>query len=305
MKQTILGLLLILSSGTQVLACDICGCASSAFTVGMLPSGKYHLLGVRSTMRWFESYPAPDGHGYRGNSRQFFTSTDLVGRYRLGQRFQVQAFIPYVHNQKTDSVNTQIHGLGDIVAMGNYVFVDNMDSLNRKFRQAGTLGLGLKSPTGQFFKLGFDEVNMLPGSGSFDFIANVNYAVQRKNVGLQNESSFTYKTENKYKYRFGNALSISQVFYYRWKINENVIFVPQVGLNYNHNWKDRKNGVYSEDSFNGGTVMNALGSFFVSYKNFTFSGQVFMPLKQRLNENLVDQKAIIRFGLNYFIKSKK
>ncbi len=305
MKQSILIWFLFFGGANQLLACDICGCASSAFTVGMLPTSKYHLVGARTTLRWFESYPAPDGNGFRDISTQFFTSTDLVGRYRIGRRFQVQAFIPFVHNQKTDSMTTLIQGLGDIVALGNYVFVDNMDSLSRKFRNAGTIGLGVKAPSGQFFKLGFDEVNMMPGSGSTDFIANVNYALQYKNFGMQNESGFTYKTENKYKYRFGNALSSTQVFYYRWKVNENIILVPQLGVNYTHNWKDRKNGIYAVDSFNGGSVFNAVANLFVSYKNFSFIGQFFIPMQQSLNENLVNQKAMIRVGLNYFIKSKK
>ncbi|MFA7274592.1 MAG: hypothetical protein WC044_12035 [Crocinitomicaceae bacterium] len=305
MKQTIIGILLLLGGTTHALACDICGCATSAFTVGMLPTSKYHLVGMRTTFRWFESQPAPDGHGFRGISKQFFTSTDLMGRFRLGRRWQVQAFIPFVHNQKMDSVNTSIQGVGDAVFMGNFVFVDNMDSIQRKLRHAGTIGLGVKAPTGQFFKLGFDEVNMLPGTGSTDFMANVNYAIQYKQIGLQNETGFTYKTENKYKYRFGNALNVSQLIYYRMKISENISLVPQLGVNFTHNWKDRKNGLYSEDSFNGGNILNVQANWFIAYKNWNISGQVFVPIQQKLNENLVKQKAMIRFGINYFIKSKK
>lgn len=305
MKQTILMLFLLFGGTNQVLACDVCGCASSAFTVGMLPNSKFHLVGVRSTLRWFESYPSPDGDGYRDISTQFFTSTDFVGRYRISKRFQVQAYIPFVHNTKTDSIVTSIQGLGDVVVLGSFVFVDNMDSLSRRIRSVGTIGFGVKAPSGQSFKLGFDEVNMMPGSGSTDFIANVNYALQFQNFGLQNESAFTYKTENKYKYRFGNALSISQVAYYRWKISKNTTLVPQLGFNYSHNWKDRKNGIYAEESFNGGNVYNALANLSVYYKNMMFNGQCYIPIKQNLNENLVNQKAMIRLGINYFIKSKK
>ena len=305
MKQTILILFLLLGGANQVLACDVCGCASSAFAEGMLPNSKFHLVGVRTSLRWFESYPSPDGDGFRDISTQFFTSTDLVGRYRIAKRFQVQAFVPFVHNSKTDSMTTNIAGLGDAVLLGNYVFVDNMDSISRKIRHVGTIGFGVKAPTGQYFKLGFDEVNMLPGSGSTDFIANLNYALQLGNFGFQNESGFTYKTENKYTYRFGNALSISQVAYYRWKISENTIIVPQLGVNYTHNWKDRKNGVYADDSFNGGSIFNAMANLYVYFKNLGFNGQFFIPLKQRLNENLVNQKTMIRFGINYFIKSKQ
>lgn len=304
MKQIMLGMLFTVAV-TFSHACDICGCAANAFSVGMLPNSKHHFVGLRTTMRWFESQPAPDGHGYRGISSQFFTSTELFGRYKIGKRFQAQAFIPYVFNQKTDSITTNIQGIGDVVAMGNFVFIDNMDSLGRKVRHSGTIGIGVKAPTGQFFKLGFEEINMLPGTGSVDVLANVNYSVQFNNFGLQNESGFTYKTENKYKYRFGNALSISQLFFYRWEVNEDLKIIPQVGFNFMHNWKDRKNGVLSEDTFNGGNVYNGQVNLFVLYRNLGVNAQVFVPVSQQLNSGYVTQKVMFRFGVNYFINSKK
>lgn len=304
MKQIVLGMLFAFTM-TFSYACDICGCAANAFSVGMLPNSKHHFVGLRSTFRWFESQPAPDGHGYRGISSQFFTTTELFGRYKIGKRFQVQAFIPYVFNQKKDSMTTNINGLGDVVTLGNFVFIDNMDSLNRRFRHSGTAGLGVKAPTGQFFKLGFEEINMLPGTGSVDFIANVNYSIQLGNFGLQNESGFTYKTQNKYNYRFGNALSISQLFFYRWNVNEDLKIIPQVGVNYMHNWKDIKNGELSEDTFNGGDIYNGQINLFLLYRNIGINAQVFIPVSQRLNRGYVNQKTMLRVGVNYFFNSKK
>lgn len=303
MKQIFMGLLFLTTF--PLFACDICGCAASGFSIGMLPNSKHHFLGLRTTMRWFESQPAPDGHGFRGVSSQFFTTTELFGRYKIGRRFQLQAFVPYVMNQKTDSVTTTIHGIGDVVAMGNFVFIDNLDSLGKKVRQSGTIGLGIKSPTGQFFKLGFEEINMLPGTGSFDFIANLNYSVQFNKFGLQNETGFTYKLKNKYNYRFGNALTISQLFFYRIDINENLKFIPQLGVNFSHNWKDLKNGVLSEDTFNGGNMVNAQANLYLIYKNFGINFQVYVPVFQKLNQGYVAQKSMVRVGVNYFINSKK
>lgn len=304
MKRLILVLwLMCLSVYTH--ACDICGCAANAFSVGMLPNSKHHFIGVRSTFRWFESKPAPDGHGFRENSEQFFMTTELFGRYKIGRRFQVQAFIPYVYNQKTDSIKTGIHGLGDVVALGNFVFVDNMDSLNKKVRHSGTIGLGVKAPTGEFFRLGFEELNMLPGTGSVDFLANLNYSIQFRKFGLQNETGFTYKTANKYKYQFGNALSVSQVFFYRWDVNANLKIIPQIGVNFMHNWKDRKNGELSEDTFNGGNIYNSQFNLFLLYRNIGVNAQVFVPIAQQLNRGYVSQKALFRIGLTYFFESKK
>lgn len=305
MKKIVLGMMLLIAGTSSSFACDICGCAANAFSVGMLPNSRHHFVGVRSTFRWFESQPAPDGHGYRGISSQFFSTTDLYGRYKIGRRFQVMVFVPYVYNQKTDSVVTPVHGLGDVTAIGNFVFIDNMDSIGQVFRHSGTIGLGVKAPTGKFFKLGFDEVNMLPGTGSVDIIANVNYSVQYRKFGLQNETGFTYKTENKYKYRFGNALSISQVFFYRWDVSSDLKIIPQIGFNFMHNWKDRKNGQLSEDTFNGGNIYNVQVNLFILYKYLGINAQVYIPLTQQLNQGLVSQKAMFRIGINYFFESKK
>lgn len=288
------------------LACDICGSASGAFSLGLMPNSKQHFVGLRSTLRWFESQPAPDGHGFRGVSNQFFTSTELFGRYKISKRFQLQGFIPLVVNQKTDSITTTIKGLGDVMVFGNFVFVDNMDSITKKVRHSGTIGLGVKAPTGQFFKLGFEEINMLPGTGAVDFVANVNYLFQlQNNIGFQNETSFTYKLTNKYHYRFGNALAISQLIFYRWKLNESLSLVPQIGVQYMHNWKDLKNGELSEDTYNGGDLLNGQLSLFLMWKKWGFTIQGQLPIYQRLNRGYVSQLGTLRCGVNYFITSKK
>ncbi len=289
---------------TYTQACDICGGASSSFSMGLLPSSKHHFIGCRTSFKSFESR---DLHSLSGrvSSQEFFTTNELFGRYKLSKKFQVLAFVPYVYNQRKDSVETWvIHGLGDVSLVSNYVFIDNSDSVKKQLKQAGTVGFGVKLPTGQYFKLGFDELNMLPGTGSFDFIFNSNYSIQYKAFGLQSETSFTIKTANKYLYQFGNALSNTEVFFYRWEVNENLKILPQIGLNINHNWKDRKNGFLSEDTFNGGSIFNAQFNLGIMYKKWGITAQVFAPIKQNLNEGYVTQKSSFRVSMNYFITKK-
>lgn len=285
-------------------ACDICGCAASSFSMGLLPNSKHHFIGLRTSYKSFESR---DLHSIssRATSNENFLTSELYGRYKFAKKFQVLAFIPYVYNQKTDSVQTlTIKGMGDISLLMNYVFIDNSDSLTKKFKQVGTIGGGLKTPTGQFFKLGFEEINMLPGTGSWDFIFNANYSIQYKAIGIQSESSFTLKTANKNLYQFGNSVSNSELFFYRWVLNSNLKIIPQFGVNFNHNWKDRKNGFLSDDTFNGGNILNAQINLAILYKNWACTSQFFIPLKQNLNEGYVSQTSSIRLSINYFIKNK-
>jgi hypothetical protein len=284
-------------------SCDICGCAASSFSLGMLPNSKYHVLGLRSNSRFFESQ---DAHlKSRNSSKEQFSSLEFNGKYRLNKRIQFMAFVPYVYNSKQDSVSSiKINGLGDISLLSNFVFIDNTDSLSKKFKQAGTIGLGVKMPTGLSQKLNFFETNMLPGTGAFDYIANLNYSIQFRSFGFQNESSFTYKTENKFLYRFGNAFSSTNLFFYRINVNENFKIIPQLGINFNHNWQDIKNGQLSEDTYNGGNILNGQFSLFLLYKSWGISSQVLVPIFQNLNQGYVVQKAAFRLSINYFISKK-
>ncbi|MCE3294741.1 MAG: hypothetical protein K0R65_455 [Crocinitomicaceae bacterium] len=303
MTRFILGLCLCFSLAYSY-ACDICGCAASSFSMGLLPNSQHHFIGLRSTFRYFESTQLHDVTTNR-LSDELFTSTDLFGRYKLSKRFQLLAFVPYVHNSKTDSLGTiRVSGLGDITALANFVFVHNTDSLSRHFKHSGTIGFGVKMPTGNYFRPGFTEINMLPGSGSFDYVFNLNYSVQYRSFGLQNETSFTYKTENKYLYKFGDAITITQLFFYRWNVTENLKLIPQLGANFVHNWKDRKNGKLSEDTFNGGNLLNAQLNLLTLYKNWGFSPQLFIPVSQHLNGGYVKQKLMFRLSINYFINKK-
>jgi hypothetical protein len=146
---------------------------------------------------------------------------------------------------------------------------------------------------------------MLPGTGSWDGILNATYLVQKKDFGMQNEASFTYKTANKYAYRFGNALSYTGLFFYQWSPKENLRVIPQLGVSYVHNWKDKKNGEFSEDTFNGGDAFGAQLNIRVLIKQIGINVEGNLPLIQNLNQGYVEQKGMIRVGINYYLKDKK
>lgn len=300
----ILGVIFSLSLVSGVHACDICGGASNSLTVGMLANSKQHFISLRSSARWFKSYPSPDGDGFRDISQQRFISNELFGRWRLNRRIQLMGFIPFVTNTMKDSVRTTFTGLGDMTILTNFVLFDSSDSLSTKMRQIGSLGFGVKAPTGKYFELGLDELNMLPGSGSWDFIANLNYSVQGRRYGLQLESSYTFKTANKFAYRFGNALSSSLVVFRKMNLKKNSAFIPQVGFSYFHNDEDLKGGELSEDTYNGGNQLNAqLNLNFIIQKVGVFC-QTSIPIYQNLNRDLVKQELYLRLGFSYFITNR-
>jgi hypothetical protein len=194
--------------------------------------------------------------------------------------------------------------LGDISILGNYVFIQNTDSLTRKFKQAGTIGIGSKLPTGFSDNSTISNRNMLPGTGSFDFLFTVNYSIQKGVLGYLTESSFIVKTQNKSNYQFGNALTTSHLVFYRWAITENLRVIPQAGINYNFNFRDAQNGKITNDSYNGGSIINAQFTVATICKNWMFSANYYAPLTQHLGNGYVTQKAAFRFSINYFINKK-
>lgn len=291
--------------GSAAWACDVCGCASSSFSLGLLPSSNHHFIGLRTSMRTFRTTHPPLFGIQEPSSSEFFTTTELLGRWKINQRFQLIGVVPYIINtQESVERKLLIQGIGDVTVLGNYVFIENTDSLTRNFKQAGTFGLGVKAPTGRYDNTNVNNRNMLPGSGTVDFLATLNYSLQKGSWGYLTESSFNYKTANKYDYQFGHALGTSHMAFYRWVLNENLRILPQLGFGYNHNFRDRIKGKVTDDSFNGGTLFNAQATLAVLYKNWAVSASYFQPLYQDLGNGYVDQLTSFRFGINYFIQKR-
>lgn len=285
-------------------ACDICGCAASSFSMGILPGSQRHFVGVRSTFRSFKTTHPPLFGIVEPGSSEIFTSSDLLFRIRLHRRFQFLGIVPFVYNQQTPDdtrKSLSVSGLGDISLLGNYVFVNTSDSIAHTFKHAGTIGLGLKSPTGNHDNSILQNRNMLPGTGSFDFIGSFSYSLQKGSWGFFNETSFTYKGQNNENFQFGHAFSTSNSVFYRWVLNENSRLLPQVGLQFSHNERDKINGLITDLSFNGGSMLSLQTGLVFMNKNIALNPIVWFPIHQDLSEGYVKQKLHIRFTLTYFI----
>jgi hypothetical protein len=50
------GLILL---ANKSMACDVCGCAASSFSLGLLPSSNHHFIGIRSNIRTFQTTHPP------------------------------------------------------------------------------------------------------------------------------------------------------------------------------------------------------------------------------------------------------
>lgn len=302
MKQ-IAGFLLVVGTTFYTQACDICGCAASSFSLGYLPGNARHFVGVRSNFRTFNTTHPPSLGIIEPNSKEQFLTSDLIGRWAINRRWQVIGVIPFVSNWQQPEGRNQltVSGLGDLTLLGNYVFINNTDSLQKLYKQTGTMGGGIKFPTGNSDNTSINNRNMLPGSGSWDFVVQANYSIQKGSWGFQSENSFTYRGENQEQFRFGHAFQSTDLIFFRWKQNQSITWVPQLGVNFNHSLSDRVNNQETALSFNGGTLFQAQASGLILIQNWGIQVAGLVPIYQELANGYVKQNFQLKAGVYYFL----
>src|SRR5579871_5812263 len=187
MKKLTLLLFLLFGTTTFLSACPYCGCGNSNFQIGVLPTFSNAFIGVRYSYSHFKT---DSGSQF---SRDYFHTAELWGGYKRG-KFQVMAFIPYVsiHKRSDDGIINS-SGLGDITLLGNYQLFSHSTPATdgrKYFAQALWVGGGIKLKTGQSsvpvgdpaFTVG--DFTNTPGTGSTDYLLNVNHSLMRGNGGV-------------------------------------------------------------------------------------------------------------------------
>jgi hypothetical protein len=202
-------------------ACDICGCGSGGSFMGMIPQFGYDQFGIRSGYRIFH-HPMTELN-MNGQSRVIKDenwSFDFNYRKFTDRRFQFAFVLPYKVNTRTETLRTtQIKGIGDLQGSVLYTFLNTSDSMEVRFKQILTAGIGVKLPTGKYMQRD-DSKTMLPalfqiGTGSTDFIAQVYYVIRYRNWGVNAIGQYTLRGENELTYAFGDFVQTTASIFYK------------------------------------------------------------------------------------------
>lgn len=285
--------------------CDACGCSNNGGSLGMGGVVDNNFVGVRYLYQKYESRD-----GIFNNSpiiNETFNTLQVWSRIPLAKKIALQVFIPFhFHNRNyVDKIN-EINGLGDITVLSNYTILnkkngayneatDKVSSSNHLLK----IGVGVKLPTGSYDAAINNSINpsFQLGTGSVDYIANMQYVYKYNKFGITNYLNYYYKTTNKKEYRFGNQFNFNSTFFYVFKDNKNHAFVPSLGVSgefYAHN----KNFNIQVINTNGHALFSNIGVEYNTEK-MTFGGLAMYPINQNLAQGTIEVKYRTSLYINY------
>ena len=234
-KKIVVLLVSILFSFASI-ACDICGCSSSGYHLGILPQFKKNFIGLKYNYRHFSSQHLISEELYilGEKSTEKFQSAEVWGRMYVGKKLQLIFILPFNHFvQNEEGAKRVASGLGDITLAANYTVYNDATNIHKKFKQTLLAGAGVKLPTGKFNGASDgDELNpsMNAGSGSTDFLLNGIYTCRYGKLGLNTDLNYRMNTANTDEFKFGNRLTSAIKFFYWKDLDKKTTLLPNAGF---------------------------------------------------------------------------
>ncbi len=273
----------------ETFACDICGCSSGNYFIGLFPQFRKHFLGIRYTFRSFHSQVAGDQSQF---SRDFYQTVELWGGLNIGKKWQLIAFVPYnINRQSSDDGVKNSNGLGDITFIANYKLLDKRtgDKHGNRISQQFWIGGGVKLPTGRFAADPNDiiaDANNQSGTGSVDFLLNAMYTFHINDWGIN--SNVNYKINRSAKsFQFGNRFS-SSAFIFHSISAAKTTFIPNVGVLYENLHANKLNNLKVQET--GGNAVLAAAGLETNFSKMAVGLNAQLPLSQNLSNGQTTTK---------------
>jgi len=230
------------------------GCPSGGGYLGIVPQFSKNFIGVRYRLRTFSSSDHHDNN--TPDTKHYFETMELWGRFYPSKRVQVFVFLPFQMNtEKTNNSTSYIQNVGDFSFIANYNLINTGDSLGRNWKHNLLVGVGAKLPTGKYQQRDVTK-QMYPivfqsGTGAYSGIFSAMYTLRHNKMGINTNVSYYYNGKNELNYSFGNLLAGSASLFYWLKIGS-VSILPNVGSYFENTQRDIENNYYVHDT--GGTL---------------------------------------------------
>jgi hypothetical protein len=220
---------------------------------------------------------------------EVYQAIELRGKIFLHKRLEFNFILPYSFNSSAsysaDTVKQKVAGISDGSYFLNYHLIRKLEEV--KFKQRLIVGIGVKLPHGNYYKLNANEKRfdflMQPGTGSTDFFFNLQYLISLKKWGLSTISMYKINGSNYYKEKIANGFTENLNVFYKISLG-NTTIIPSVQAYY-----ENTKGLYINSVFQEGTSMNMLLSgvgLDIFYKNIGFN----LAYQQRVWEKQEENK---------------
>lgn len=306
--RSLLCCMLFVISATATYACDVCGASTGGQSLGLLPQYSKHFIGVQHQHRYYSSVHTPLSDTKPvAYSDEYYNTTQLWGRYTVGSRVQLFAFVPYQYNTRyLSGTTTQMSGVGDITLLANVNIIRTADTADAILKHMLQAGVGIKMATGSYKGVSQLEreglPNMQPGSGSWDVPVNVNYTVRYNKLGANLDAAYTITTANNDNYKYGNRLNTQLAAFYAVNAGS-VVLMPQLGMRYEYALHDYDN--YDRKWLNeqtGGSITYAMAGVQVYYGSVGVQATYYKPVAQQYADGNVTINGRVDAGFVYLFK---
>lgn len=273
---------MLLTSAAQ--ACEICGCGTGNYYLGLVPGFHHHFFGIRYQFKNYKTVMTNNPSQY---SNDYFKTAELWGGINLTKKIQLIGIVPvnFIHQVSDDGVITK-NGIGDIALLLNYKVLDISTGGKSAINHQLWMGTGVKLPTGKFMADINDPAvvslaNTQTGSASTDFMFNTTYNLTINKTGFNTNLSYKLNTVNKDKYSFGNRFAAGILGYHTFSAGK-IKLNPNAGINYESVAASKLQS--QKIDMTGGNTTMVLAGIEAGTKKITVGANIQLPLTQNFAE---------------------
>lgn len=232
-----------------------------------------------------------------------YRTYELRGTFYWREKWKTMVTLPVVDNtQKIDGLaKYRVKGIADPILMQTYQVYNTKqtEDSSEKVIHRFALGGGVKIPLGNINKsyvYGKPNLDLQPGSGSWDFIFISTYSLRYKSLGFSSNLNVKFNTYNNENFRYGNTLNFSGNIFYM-KSTKNLLIMPFTGVYIENFEKDYE---YSMINDSGGTTFFGNLGLKVYRGNWSINAQYQKVFSSNLNgETQLFTNNRTTVGLNY------
>lgn len=300
MKKILTITLLSILAITNAFSCDICGGGTGSYYIGLLPQFNKKLIGIRYQYNQLYTNLDINGNKTALSNKEQFQTIDIWGAWNIGSKWRVMAVVPYSFIKKNNIATEQINkkqGLSDITLTGYY---NLLRSTKNGIKQSIWIGAGLKLSSGKYNNL--EVTNNSPnifqlGTGSTDFLTQINYDLNIKAWGLNTIVNYKINTKNADDYKYGNKLNTNLTLYRKISVGTKAMIIPNIGLSYENQEKNQTMN-YAIDQ-TGGNILQGSYGIEASFGKIAIGLNLQNPISQNIASHRVDLKNKVMTHLSY------